>query len=117
MAKEGLVADRPVLSLRPQAALKQRLEQAAGESGRSMARDAEVRLEASFTDASAPDLRTLIREEICAALAAHDSAARDRLKLRTGRGLSDLNTGMISGCSASQSPFAPQSEIIGHHTV
>jgi hypothetical protein len=58
---DGLVADRPVLSLRPQAALKQRLEEAANESGRSMAREAEVRLEASFETASASKLERYIQ--------------------------------------------------------
>jgi len=63
MAKksDGLVADRPVLSLRPQAALKQRLEEAANESGRSMAREAEVRLEASFETVSASKLERYIQ--------------------------------------------------------
>lgn len=63
MAKksDGLVADRPVLSLRPQASLKQRLDEAAEANGRSMAREAEVRLEASFESTSASKLERFIK--------------------------------------------------------
>lgn len=52
MAKKdlGLVADRPVISIRPPTDLKQRLEEAAVKSGRSVGREAEHRLEASFEE-------------------------------------------------------------------
>lgn len=52
MAKKdpGLVSDRPVISIRPPTDLKRRLEEAATKSGRSVGREAEHRLEASFEE-------------------------------------------------------------------
>lgn len=69
MDSDRLVAQRRVCSYRPNDEMRARLQAEADRNGRSLSKEVELRVAASFSDDRAPDLRTLIREEIRAALA------------------------------------------------